>query len=133
MSVIFFKPPNKITQEYSPGHNIPYFVINNDFVILPLPRSRFSRDANGTIPSLARLNGRVVPTVRLLRLKYKHRIIFIPHYEFDSLQGGNKGMAPIKYLCACFELYFHYGRSTMNRSSLINNKKLEKYSGLFKN
>lgn len=85
---LFFSPPNQIRQEFSPGHNIPFFVINNELAVLPLPRSRFSRDTNGPIASLARLNGRVVPTVRLLRMKYKQRIIFIPHYEFDALKDS---------------------------------------------
>lgn len=85
---LFFSPPNQIRQEFSPGHNIPYFVINNELAVLPLPRSRFSRDAHGPIPSLARLNGRVVPTVRLLRMKFKQKIIFIPHFEFDALQSS---------------------------------------------
>ena len=47
----------------SVSHNIPYFVVNDEVAVLPLPRSRFCKDEMGPIPSVSRINGIYLNTI----------------------------------------------------------------------
>ena len=77
---------------FSLCQNVPFFVINHTLAVVPLPRSRFCRDKNGPIQSVARLNGRMAIVLRILNQQYK-RTVLIPTFEFDKLEGASNGEA----------------------------------------
>ena len=77
-------------------------MLNDSIAVLPLPRSRFCKDQMGPIPFVQRINGnltrafstlvciivvlgRVAPTLRLLKAEFQDKVVFVPHYEFDTL------------------------------------------------